>query len=236
MDAGKYVFAKPYLGWLLTGAGNTLLISLLSGLFALAAGMLLAAAGTGGRKTPMPVKLYTDVFRNIPVVPMLLLLSFGLPYLFRRYLGFSFPPGMDFLLVVTGLSLNTAAYISEILRAGLNGLPEEQYEAGITLGLGKHRTFFLILLPQAFRISFPALATRLIHNMKNSSVALVLPLNLNRMELMGQTSRIAGQTFAWAEPLLFSAAVYLVLALGLSAALNRVSVVVNRKVNANEYS
>ncbi len=234
MNLGKYVFNEPYFGWLLNGIGNTLLISFLSGSLALLLGILLTSSAKPQGKPSTFSLIFTDIFRNIPPVPMLLLLSIGLPQIFSKYFHYSLPSGFEFKILILGLSFNTAAYISEILIAGLRGVPTKQYEAGVSLGLGRMKIFFLIQLPQAFRISFPAISTRLIHNMKNSSVALVIPLNLDRMELMGQTSRIAGQTFAWAEPLLFSTAIYLVLAYALSVLLARISAIIDRKVNPDE--
>jgi len=221
MHFQKYVFTEPYWGWLVEGVGNTLLISLISGILALLLGIALALGSVGGNKNGSRLAtLFTSVFRNIPPVPMLLLLSFGLPHLWRSVSGGTFPSGLEFHMLVFGLALNTSAYICEILRSGIRSVPAAQPEAGHALGLSRFTIGTRIVLPQALRVSAPALATRLIHNMKNSSIALVLPLNLSRMELMGQSSRIAGQTFAWSEPLVFSAAVYLILSVLLSLLFN----------------
>ncbi len=234
MNLARYVFSEPYFDWLLLGAGNTLLISFFSGTIALVLGTAIALAGYGRAGRKFLASLFTDVFRNIPPVPMLLLLSYSLPALTRELLGITFPAGMEFSLVVAGLSLNTGAYVSELVRSGLRAVPAEQYEAGLTLGLGRWRTLLQIVLPQAFRVAFPGLSTRIIHNMKNSSVALVLPLNLNRMELMGQSGRIAGQTFAWAEPLVFSTAVYLILAVLVSLCLSSMGKRLSGKAGVSE--
>jgi ABC-type amino acid transport system permease subunit len=77
-----------------------------------------------------------------------------------------------------------------------------------------------VIVVQTIRIVAPLLASRFIHNMKNSTVALVVPLPVDEMEVVGQAGRIAGQTFTWAEPLIFAATVHLALALGLGWALN----------------
>lgn len=221
MHFQKYVFTEPYWGWMVEGVGNTLLVSFTSGLLALLLGIALALGTVGGNKSGKKLAtIFTGVFRNIPPVPLLLFLSFGLPHFWRSVSGGTFPSGMEFHMLVAGLALNTSAYVCEILRSGIRSVPIAQIEAGHALGIGRFTIGLRIVLPQALRVSAPALATRLIHNMKNSSVALVLPLDLNRMELMGQSSRIAGQTFAWAEPLVFSAAVYLILSVLLSLLFN----------------
>jgi ABC-type amino acid transport system permease subunit len=71
------------------------------------------------------------------------------------------------------------------------------------------------------RIVAPGLASRVIHTVKNSTLALVVPLPLELLEVVGQAGRIAGETFAWAEPLLFAAGAHLLLSLGLDWLLNR---------------
>ena len=74
------------------------------------------------------------------------------------------------------------------------------------------------------------LGNRLVHNMKNSTVALVLPLEVDSMEVLGQAGRVAGQTFAWAEPLIFAALVHLCLALLFGAIVNGLAARAQRKV------
>ncbi len=76
------------------------------------------------------------------------------------------------------------------------------------------------------------MTTRLIHNMKNSAIALVLPLAVDNMEVVGQAGRIAGQTFAWAEPLIFAAAVHLTLAVSMGFFVNKLAGITQRKVEA----
>ena len=65
--------------------------------------------------------------------------------------------------------------------------------------------------------------------MNNSSVAVVLPLNVEYTEVIGQTARIAGQTFSWAEPLVFAAVVYLTLSLCISALVYKISLSIQLK-------
>jgi ABC-type amino acid transport system permease subunit len=176
--------------------------------------------------------VYVIVFRNLPLVPLLLLLTFAVPHLWFWCWHHTFPRGLELYVVVFGLALNTAGYLSEILRAGVNSVPTEQMGAAKTLGLSAALVRRRVIYPQAIRITAPALNTRLIHNMKNSTLALVVPLPLDRMELAGQASRIAGQTFSWAEPLIFVASVHLGLAVGCGWALGRWAAKEQRKIEA----
>jgi polar amino acid transport system permease protein len=222
VDFGRYVLAAPYLGWLGRGIALTLVISFVSGCGAtilgfgvlhlhLARRRLLRVLGAG----------FVLVFRNLPLVPLLLLLTFGLPGLWAQVCGCRFPRGLELYLLLLGLSLNTGAYLAEILRAGVLGVTPHHRETARTLGLSNTAIRWHVVYPQATRIVAPALATRWIHNMKNSTLALVVPLPVERMEVVGQAGRIAGQTFSWAEPLIVVAGVHLLLSLGLGWLLNR---------------
>lgn len=233
MDFGQYVFGEPYFGWLCRGVVFTLLITALTTVLSLLLGTIVAGMRTAqGRLKPVIAKAYITAFRNIPPVPLLLFLVFAVPGLFRSLTGVAFPTGMEFGLLIAGLSLNTSAYIAEILRSGIRAVATEHYGAGRVLGLTPGQIRRWVIYPQAVRVALPALGTRMIHNMKNSAIALVLPLAVDRMEVVGQAGRIAGQTFAWAEPLIFAAAVHLTLAVLLGFVVNRLALITQRKVEA----
>jgi polar amino acid transport system permease protein len=221
VDFGRYVFGSPYFDWLCRGVLMTLLIATLSGIGAAVVGLVvlqcqrstnrvLSAFGAG----------FVLVFRNLPLVPLLLFLTFGVPGFWTQMCRCPFPRGLEFHLLLLGLGLNTGAYLAEILRAGVAAVAPEQVEAARALGLTPGAIRRRVIYPQALRIVAPALASRFIHNMKNSSLALVVPLPVEMMEVVGQAGRIAGQTFSWAEPLVFAACIHLLLSVGLGRLLN----------------
>ncbi|HEY3322495.1 MAG TPA: amino acid ABC transporter permease [Planctomycetota bacterium] len=221
MDFQQYVFGAPYFGWLCRGVAMTLFIAALTTVFSAALSLLVLRGRTSrSRLWRCAGIVYVNVFRNMPLVPLLLFLSFGLPSLWRNATGTTFPKGCEFCLLIVALSFNTSAYLSEILRAGVAAIPLGQEECARTLGLPIASVRWRVVYPQAFRIVAPAVVTRLIHNMKNSCLALVIPLPVDWMEVLGQAGRVAGQTFSWCEPLVFAAAVHLTLALVLSHYLN----------------
>jgi polar amino acid transport system permease protein len=222
MDFGRYVFAEPYFGWLCRGLLMTVLISVISGTAAALLGLVLSRL----RLATLPAArigadTFVIIFRNLPLVPLLLFLTFGLPNLWSELAGIPFPRGLELSLLLTGLSLNTGAYFAEILRSGVSGVPPQQKEVARTIGLTAATIRWYVVYPQAVRIVAPALATRYIHNMKNSAMALVVPLPLGMMEVVGQAGRIAGETFSWVEPLIVAAALHLLLSLGAGRLLNR---------------
>lgn len=222
MDFSQYVFSPLYFGWLCRGVLMTLSITTVSGVCAAAVGFLMLRCHISA----VPALRWTGagfvvVFRNLPLLPLLLFLTYGVPGMWHQLSGRSFPRGLELYLLIAGLALNTGAYLAEVLRAGVNAVAAEQVEAARTLGLTPGAIRRRVIYPQATRIVAPALASRFIHNMKNSTMALVVPLPVQMMEVVGQAGRIAGQTFSWAEPLIFAACVHLSLALGLDRLLNR---------------
>jgi His/Glu/Gln/Arg/opine family amino acid ABC transporter permease subunit len=222
MDFGRYVFADPYFGWLCRGVLMTLVISLASGTAAALLGLGLVRLRLASRRAARTAAAaFVTAFRNLPLVPLLLFLTFGLPNLWSQLAGSPFPRGLELLLLLTGLSANTGAYFAEILRAGVSGVAPQHHDVARTMGLSTATIRWYVVYPQAVRIVAPALATRWIHNMKNSAMALVVPLPLGMMEVVGQAGRIAGETFSWVEPLIVVAAIHLLLSLGAGYLLNR---------------
>ncbi|HVV81879.1 MAG TPA: amino acid ABC transporter permease [Kofleriaceae bacterium] len=221
MDFDRFVFASPYRDWLYRGVAMTVIISLVSAVVATVIAFAVLRCRMSSRRWLRVVgAAYVMIFRNLPLVPLLLFVTFGLPGLYRQVTGVPFPRDLELYLVMLGLSLNTGAYLAEILRAGVEWVPRQQLEAARVLGLSARAIRRRILYPQALRVTAPALATRFIHNTKNSTLALVIPLPLGSMEILGQAGRIAGQTFSWAEPLIAAACVHLALALILGRLLN----------------
>jgi His/Glu/Gln/Arg/opine family amino acid ABC transporter permease subunit len=221
MDFGRYVFAAPYFGWLCSGLLMTVMISLISVFFAAIIGLLVVQCQISASQTlRMGGAGFVIVFRNLPLVPLLLFLTFGLPGLWSQLSGYPFPRGLELQLLLLGLALNTGAYFAEILRAGVAAVPPQQIDAARTLGLARATILRRVIYPQAARIVAPSLASRSVHNMKNSTLALIVPLPVELMDVVGQAGRIAGATFSWAEPLIFAACAHLLLSLGLDWLLN----------------
>ena len=108
------------------------------------------------------------------------------------------------LIVIT---LNTTAYMGEIVRAGLNGVDQGQTEGALSLGMSKAQASYLIILPQAIRNALPTIGNELIVNIKDSSVLNVIAV----AELFYRFKEIATTNYAFLECYLLIAAIYLVL-------------------------
>jgi glutamate transport system permease protein len=148
----------------LDGFWTTLQLFVVSGLGALLLGSLLAAA----RVSPVPVlrgtaATYVTLFRNTPLLVLILLTYYGLPELGIR---FSF-----FVEITLAMGLYTAAFVAEALRSGVNAVPVGQAEAARSIGLPFSQSMTQVVLPQAYRAVVPPLASVLIALAKNTSLA-----------------------------------------------------------------
>ncbi|MDK1080855.1 MAG: amino acid ABC transporter permease [Anaerolineae bacterium] len=220
---------------LLIGLGVTALLTVVTTLLALVAGVAIGGFKISGTKTLARIaNLYIDLFRNIPALVLIIFIAFGLPNILppdvrktiffdnqlvnilQKITGLSLPYYM--LAAVTGLTLNTSAYLAELFRAGVGTISRSTLEAARTLGAGPKVTFFQILLPQGLAASFPAISTRLIHNMKNTSLASFVAIP----DLFHASQAVISRTFRATEYLLLATVLYLLLAFVFSGILDRV--------------
>ena len=175
-------------------------ISFFAIVLGLVIGIIAAAARTSGFKVLHVIGgFYVEVFRNTPLLIQIFIIFFGLPGL-----GIKLSPYVSGL---TALVLYVGAYNTEVIRAGLEAIPRGQTEAAKSLGLTGVQTFLYIILPQAFRISLPALGNNWVALVKNSSLVSVIGM----VELTWVASDLNALTFRSFE--LFGAATvfYLIL-------------------------
>jgi His/Glu/Gln/Arg/opine family amino acid ABC transporter permease subunit len=136
--------------------------------------------------------LYIYIGRAIPTLLWLLLVWNALPQLVPALRGSWFTP---FFAAVVALSFNEAAYMAEIIRAGMLAVDEGQQMAGRSLGMTPWRILRKIVLPQAFRVSLPAAGNEYIALLKLTSLASVISLR----ELLMVTEQQVSSTFRFAE-------------------------------------
>jgi len=153
---------------------------------------------------------YVESIRNVPLLAHLLFWYFGAPELLpestrERLYAHDF----ETVAAVFGLTLYTAAYMSEDIRSGIRAIPTVQFEAGRALGLGFLTTLRLIILPQALRVTVPPLVSQTLNLWKNTSIATVI----GTAELMYQAAKVETATFRSFEPFAFATAAYLALSL-----------------------
>ena len=160
---------------LLSGAGLTVFISVVSMALAIFLGLLLALARLYG---PAPLRwlalIYVEFFRGIPVLLLLVFLYYVLPVVGTEF-GLPWSLKLERLhAAILGFGLNYAAYEAEIYRAGISSVAAGQWEAAASLGMGPVLTFRRIILPQALRVIVPPMTNDFVALFKDTSVASVI--------------------------------------------------------------
>jgi polar amino acid transport system permease protein len=154
---------------LLQAAWMTYWITLVAFFLAVIVGILLAIVRHQRYPVLYPIAtIYVELIRNTPVLVQIFLIYFGLPQ-FQIYL----PP---LLAGIIALAINNSAYLSEIVRSGIQAISKGQWEAAETIGLTKPRIFRLIIIPQAIRNIFPALSNQFIMILFGTSLLSVLDI------------------------------------------------------------
>ena len=153
-----------------SGMLKTCAIFFLTILFSLPLGFLVSF----GRMSKNPilrniVKVYISIMRGTPLMLQLLVWYFGPFYLFKIPIR-----GYRFTAIILGFAFNYAAYFGEIFRAGIESMPQGQYEAAKVLGYTKTQTFFRIILPQVIKRILPAVTNEVITLVKDTSLAFSL--------------------------------------------------------------
>ncbi|HRZ62188.1 MAG TPA: amino acid ABC transporter permease [Rubrivivax sp.] len=156
-----------YLHWLLQAWGYTVALSALALAVAMAAGILMGILRTTPNRWLVLIgEVWTELFRNVPLIVQLFLWYFVVPALVPPLKAL---PG--FALAFIGLGLFTSARISEQIKAGILALPRGQRHAGLAMGFTLPQTYRFVMLPMAFRIVIPPLTSESMNIIKNSSVA-----------------------------------------------------------------
>lgn len=158
---------------LLGGMITSIEIFLLTLLFSLPLGLVVA----GGRMSSFAplrwlMKVYISIMRGTPLMLQLIVVFFAPYYLF----GISLSSDYRFIAVIIAFSINYSAYFAEIYRGGIEAIPKGQYEAAQVLGYNKIETFFIVILPQVFKIILPSVTNEVITLVKDTSLSFVIAI------------------------------------------------------------
>ena len=205
------IVAKYY-PQLLSGVGNTMLIALTGTVAGLAIGLLTGIVRTAPfsrngfvrvlhKILNAVIAVYVEIFRGTPMMVQAMVI----------YWGYAFASGGNTLpLIPSGIlivSVNTGAYMAEIVRGGLMSVNPGQMEAGRSLGLNYAQTMRLIVIPQAIKNILPALGNEMITLLKDTSLVSVIALR----DVTKQAQNIVSNTYQAYVPYVSLAIIYLVL-------------------------
>ncbi len=194
---------------MLTGIGLTFQLLFLSAVLGLALAIILLLMRISGRwYLSAPTMVYIYIFRGTPILVQIFIIYYGLPQLdFIRDSIFWPILREPFGCAILALTLNTGAYVSEILRGGVLGVDRGLKEAGAALGLSATHRFIYITSPIAIRLALPAYSNDVISLMK--STALVSTITL--LDMMGIARKIVAETYAPYEIFISLMFIYLIL-------------------------
>ncbi|MHB1452346.1 MAG: amino acid ABC transporter permease [Saccharofermentanales bacterium] len=208
----------------LRGAGITLLISLtgtvIGFVIGLAIGVIRTIPKNHNDSTAKTVALriirflfqiYIDIFRGTPMIVQAMVIYYGTASL----LGISMNRLFAGILIV---SVNTGAYMAEIVRGGIESIDRGQFEAAHTIGMPHYKAMLHIILPQAVRNILPSIGNEFIINIKDTSVLNVISVT----ELFFASKSIAGTYMAYFETMIITSAIYFVMTFTISRILRMV--------------
>ena len=202
------LFRDPYLGWMISALGWTILISILAWIIAFSLGSILGIFRTSSKKSlRLIATCYVELFRNIPLLVQIFLWYFVFPELLTddgsRWVKRDMPyPALTTAIISIGLY--TASRVCEQVRSGINAVGEDQRQAGRAIGMTEVQVYKYVLLPNAYRIILPPLTSEFLTIFKNSSLALTIGV----IELTAMTRQIEEYTFQGFEAFTAATIIY----------------------------
>jgi len=201
----------------LRGTVNTIILAIFTVLFGVIIGTFIALMKLSRNK---PLKFlasaYIEFIRGTPLLVQILLIYFAFPFHLPDVKFF----GMDMARFVPGviaMSINSGAYVAEIVRAGIQAVDKGQMEAARSLGFTHAQGMRYIVLPQAVKNILPALGNEFVTVIKESSVVSFIGIG----DLMSQTDIVRGAIYRPTEPLIIATVIYFILTFTTSKALGR---------------
>lgn len=195
----------------LRGAGMTLLISIIGTVLGFLIGLIIGVV----RTIPMPEKgikrvilktiniilsVYIEIFRGTPMIVQAMVIYYG------SALAFDIDMNRLYAAILI-VSVNTGAYMSEIVRGGIVSIDKGQFEAAEAIGMNHFQTMINVVLPQAVRNILPATGNEFVINIKDTSVLNVISVT----ELYFQTKSVAGNNFRYFESFFVACVLYFIM-------------------------
>lgn len=216
----SFVARPQFLSLIVDGTLRTVAVAVLSGVLSFVLGAFVAVARLWpSALVRMPANAMVEIVRNVPALFWILFFYFVLPELLPTSMGKVLHEweGYSFAAGVMGLAVDNGAYLSDVLRNGMVKVPKGQRDAAASCGMSVWQECLWVLCPQSLRAMMPAIANRMIHNFKNTSLCIAIALP----ELTWATQQIESITFKSLEVTLVATMVYAVISLSLAFALSR---------------
>ena len=221
---------SKYWPMFLRGTGVTLLISMIGTIVGFIIGLLIGVI----RTVPMPEKgikkyilkvinvilsIYVEVFRGTPMIVQAMVIYYGS----KQAFNIDMTPLFAGIFIV---SINTGAYMAEIVRGGIVSIDKGQFEAAYAIGMSHYQTMINVVLPQVIRNILPATGNEFVINIKDTSVLNVISVT----ELYFQTNSVAGNNYRFFETFFIASVIYFIL----TFTVTRILRYIERKIDGPE--
>ena len=209
------IYDKRYM-YILTGLKNTLIISLFAVIIGFLLGTIIALINDSNEKNgnfkilSTLGRWYVNVIRGTPMLLQLMIIY---------YVIFKSVDISPVLVGIIAFGLNSSAYVSEIIKSGINSVDTLQYESALSLGFNYSKTMIYVILPQAIKNILPALGNELVTLIKETSVAGYIGI----VDLTKASDIIASNTYNYFFPLIITAIIYFLLTTTLTKILNKIT-------------
>lgn len=195
LDFTQFIPSMPYI---LKGILVTLRIVILAGLLGFILGIILSLFKISSIKIlAFLADAYTSIFRGTPLVLQLMLIYYGSP----QVIGYQIEP---YTAAIMSFALNSGAYVSEIIRAGILAVDKGQREASMALGIPYGKMMWDIILPQALKNILPALMNEYISLTKESAIVTTIGV----MDIMRRSYQVGAENYSFFEPLVIAGVIY----------------------------
>jgi His/Glu/Gln/Arg/opine family amino acid ABC transporter permease subunit len=198
LDFKQFIPSLPYI---FQGITVTLQIVILAGILGFLLGTILSLFKISNLKfLGWFADAYTSIFRGTPMILQLMVIYYGSPQL----IGYQIQP---YTAAVLSFGLNSGAYVSEIIRAGILAIDKGQQEAALALGVPYGKMMFDIILPQAIKNILPALMNEFITLTKESAIV----TSIGVMDIMRRSYQVGAEKYSFFEPLIIAGLIYYVM-------------------------
>lgn len=207
------LWQDPYGGWILEGIATTIKLGLLCCFFSLLIGIVIGTLRITHYK-PLRVfaEAYTELFRDIPLLVQLFFWYFAIPTLLPetiRVWVYQEIPNFEFWVVVAGLSLYSSSRMAEQIRAGINSISPDQFNAAISTGFSHYQAYRYVILPLAVRLVIPPLTTEILTVFKNTALAMTVGV----LETTFMSQQVEAYTFHGLEATTAACVIYMIITL-----------------------
>jgi polar amino acid transport system permease protein len=195
LDFAQFIPSLPYI---LKGITVTLQIVIVAGILGFVLGTILSLLKISKLSfLGWIADAYTSIFRGTPMILQLMVIYYGSPQL----IGYQIQP---YTAAVLSFGLNSGAYVSEIIRAGILAIDKGQQEAALALGVPYGKMMYDIILPQAIKNILPALMNEFITLTKESAIV----TSIGVMDIMRRSYQVGAEKYSFFEPLIIAGVIY----------------------------